>query len=46
MNKGLKVFVCGGSGEVAPEFYEEAYSLGKLIADLGCEYSPRLHIEQ
>jgi predicted Rossmann-fold nucleotide-binding protein len=38
MNKDLKVFVCGGSSIVSPEFYTEAYNIGKLIANLGYEY--------
>lgn len=38
MDKKLKVFVCGGSSEVSPEFYTEAYKIGELLAKNGHEY--------
>ena len=38
MNDNFKVFVCGGSYQVDPNFYKEAYEVGKTLAQLGAEY--------
>ena len=37
-SKPLNVFVCGGGNKVSKNFYEEAYKLGKGLAEMDVAY--------
>lgn len=37
-NGKVKVFVCGGSNTVSEEFYDDAYNVGKTLAELNTAY--------